>query len=153
MLKIPQVWGRAHEMPRRSRQSKQVSRGSEPEHPRRIFLLSPANASGLRAKQVASENAQFDLAQRLRKGQAPLGEIFAFISGLYFRGKMAYSQVFARVPEDFPGAFVITAGAGLVPPGQMLTVKRLQSITRGEVHLANPRYVRPLLRDARIFKM
>ena len=30
---------------------------------------------------------------------APLGEVFSFLSGLYFRGKLAYARAFASVPE------------------------------------------------------
>jgi len=51
----------------------------------RVFLLSPAYAGGQRARMIMSERAQFDLAQRLRSSKPPtLGEIFAFLSGLYF---------------------------------------------------------------------
>ena len=58
----------------------------------RVFLLSPANCSGPRAKMVLSERAQFDLAVRLRGDQGvAIGEVFAFISGLYFKGKLAYA--------------------------------------------------------------
>ena len=66
-----------------------------------------------------SERAQFDLAVRLRqKRGVALGEVFAFVSGLYFRGKLAYALEFARPPEpDLPltgsGALVITPTAGL----------------------------------------
>src|SRR5438132_10431681 len=52
----------------------------------RIFLLSPANISGERAKLLLRESAAFPLAQRLQSQGAPLGEVFSFISGLYFRG-------------------------------------------------------------------
>src|SRR5216684_6985046 len=58
----------------------------------RVFLLSPANCSGPRARIVLSDRAQFDLAERLRgDAGAAIGEVFAFISGLYFKGKLAYS--------------------------------------------------------------
>src|SRR5580692_4614068 len=84
--------------------------------PQRIFLLSPANASGLRAKMILSDHAQFELAVRLRGGGLPLGELFSFISGLYFRGKLAYAQAFGSSASGQPGSFVITAGGGLIPP-------------------------------------
>ena len=61
----------------------------------RYFLLSPANTGGERAKMLLNERATFDLAVRLRAEGAPLGEVYSFISGLYFRGKMAYSAAFA----------------------------------------------------------
>ena len=66
----------------------------------RIFLLSPANCSGPRARMLLSERAQFDLATRLRGRQGvAMGEALAFISGLYFKGKLAYALEFARPPE------------------------------------------------------
>ncbi|MBZ5583464.1 MAG: hypothetical protein LAQ30_14895 [Acidobacteriia bacterium] len=79
---------------------------------RRIFLLSPANAGGERAKLLFRPGASFELAARLRNPGVPLGEAFAFISGLYFRGKLEYSKAFAAPPEGIPGAFVITSGYG-----------------------------------------
>ena len=61
-----------------------------------IFLLSPANCGGRRAAMVMSERATFDLALRLRTREgAPIGDVFAFLSGLYFRGKLAYARAFA----------------------------------------------------------
>jgi hypothetical protein len=63
----------------------------------RVFLLSPAYAGGERARMILSERAKFDLARRLRsRERATLGEVFAFLSGLYFRGKLAYANAFAR---------------------------------------------------------
>ena len=64
-----------------------------------VFLLSPANCGGNRARIVMSERASFDLAIRLREQGAPLGEVFAFLSGLYFRGKLAYGRAFACAPD------------------------------------------------------
>ena len=87
--------------------------------PSQIFLLSPANCGGRRAAMVMSERATFELATRLRMADgAPLGDLFAFMSGLYFRGKLAYSRAFARPPDPASpisgaGAFVITPNAGL----------------------------------------
>jgi hypothetical protein len=40
---------------------------------------------------------------------APIGEIFTFLSGLYFRGKLAYAAAFARPPRGLNSTvFVIT---------------------------------------------
>src|SRR5262245_17983875 len=62
----------------------------------RIFLLSPAHCGGERARLVLRDEARFDLARRLRTREgAPLGEVFSFLSGLYFRGKLAYASTFA----------------------------------------------------------
>jgi hypothetical protein len=118
--------------------------------PKRIFLLSPANIAGIRAAQVMSGHARSDLAIRLRDGGAPLGEVFSFISGLYFRGKLAYARAFAEVPPAIPGAFVITAGGGLIPPEAVLTLEQLREISAAAVDTANASYRRPLDRDSRI---
>jgi hypothetical protein len=68
----------------------------------RIFLLSPANCGGTRAKQVLSPRATFPLAEQLRgKSGAALGDVFAFVSGLYFRGKLTYASRFAAPPGGF----------------------------------------------------
>ena len=64
---------------------------------KRIFLLSPANLGGIRARRVMSDAAQFALAQQLRTSDgAMLGDVFSFVSGLYFRGKLAYARRFAK---------------------------------------------------------
>jgi hypothetical protein len=116
---------------------------------RRIFLLSPANATGIRARMILNENAQFDLALRLRQEGAPLGEIFSFISGLYFRGKLAYVERFAEAEEGGPGAFVITASGGLIPPETLITSTDLRAISAASIHVKDRRYREPLERDAR----
>ena len=123
--------------------------GTQGAETHRVFLLSPANAAGRRAKQLASDRAKFDLALRLRGEGAPLSEIFSFISGLYFRGKTAYSQTFARAPGNIGGAYVITTCGGLVPGDTVMSLNELQRICSGEIDLRSDRYVRPLLRDAR----
>ncbi len=118
--------------------------------PRRIYLLSPANASGPRAKLLLNDRADFPLAQRLRGEGAPLGEVFSFISGLYFRGKLAYSTAYAYPPQRVPGVVVITASRGLVQPETWITLKELQEIAAIPIDASEPRYRVPLERDARI---
>jgi hypothetical protein len=114
----------------------------------RIFLLSPANAGGVRAKMIMSENARFILARRLRNDGLPLGELFSFISGLYFRGKLAYACAFGSPPAGVPGIFVITAGRGLVSPDALMTRDEMMEIADVPVDVADPRYRGPLERDA-----
>lgn len=116
---------------------------------KRIFLLSPANASGKRAKMLLREGATFELAQRLQGEGLTLGEAFAFISGLYFRGKLAYARAFATPPQDVPGTLVITACGGLVLPERMMAREDLCQISDAPVEAAEPRYRIPLERDAR----
>ncbi|HEU4367555.1 MAG TPA: hypothetical protein VFV05_04905 [Methylomirabilota bacterium] len=110
--------------------------------PPRVFLLSPAHCGGERAALLGSPRAAFDLARRLRGGGATLGEVFTFLSGLYFRGKLAYAERFG-VP------LVITPNAGLQPAGARVTLAALRASARVDVHAANPRYRRPLLASAR----
>src|SRR2546422_2716140 len=69
-----------------------------------IFLLSPANCAGKRAGFLLRKDARSPLAQRLRSGEgATIGEVFTFMSGLYFRGKLAYATAFASPPEGSVG--------------------------------------------------
>lgn len=125
-----------------------MARGA-PLSPRRIFLLSPANAGGDRAAMLLRDGARFDLAQRLQGAGAPLGEVYAFISGLYFRGKLAYAEAFAAAPEGLPASFIITAGRGLVPPETPLTLTEFREIASVPVDAADQRYREPLERDCR----
>jgi hypothetical protein len=120
----------------------------------RIFLLSPANLSGQRGRQIMSDRAAFPLARRLRGDGATIGETFSFISGLYFRGKLAYARRFAAPPDrdsDVSGAgiFVITPAAGLRAPDTVVTRAALASFARVDVSPDNPKYRRPLERAAR----
>jgi hypothetical protein len=119
---------------------------------RRIFLLSPANAAGARAKMILREAATFPLAVRLREDGLPLGEIFSFISGLYFRGKLAYARAHAAPPTGLPGIVVITASGGLVSPDRMVWLPDLLEITSGDIAAGDAKYRLPLLRDARLLR-
>lgn len=111
----------------------------------RIFLLSPAFMGGKRGQMVMREGATFALAQQLRgPGGAPLGDVFAFVSGLYFRGKIAYSRAFAAPPAGLPGAAVITPTRGLVPPDSHVTVELLREFAEGDIAADNERYRGPL---------
>jgi hypothetical protein len=114
----------------------------------RLFLLSPANIAGIRGLRLMSGSTQSDLATRLQTKGAPLGEVFSFISGLYFRGKLAYSQKFAKVTDDVRPGYVITASAGLIPCERLVTLQQLDKLCAGEVDITNDKYRGPLDRDA-----
>ena len=88
-----------------------------------IFLLSPANILGARAKTLFKPDAKFNLALRLRNSGASLGEVFSFISGLYFRGKLAYAERFGNPPSGVGGIHIITAAAGLLSPKEIVTLR------------------------------
>jgi hypothetical protein len=110
----------------------------------RIFLLSPAWLGGVRGQQLLRPAAAFPLALRLRDGGAPLGEAMAFVSGLYFRGKVAYARAFARPPAGMPGALVVTPNRGLVPMDQVVRHADLRRMAGGDIDAADARYRRPL---------
>jgi hypothetical protein len=114
-----------------------------------IFLLSPANPSGKRGRLLSNPGAEFDLAVRLRQGDATLGETFAFISGLYFRGKLAYARAFAAPPPGVPAIFVITAARGLVPSETVISTEDLHHIASVPIDITESRYRLPLERDCR----
>ena len=124
----------------------------------RVFLLSPANCGGTRAKQVLSPRAEFRLACELRSRRgAMLGDVFAFISGLYFRGKLTYAIRFAAPPErDNPivgcGVLVITPNAGLRAPDTFVTRRAVRAFASGDVHQDNAAYRRPLEKSARTLR-
>ncbi len=116
---------------------------------RTIFLLSPASLGGDRAAMLLREQATFPLARAIRSaGGAPIGEIFTFLSGLYFRGKAAYARAFARPPRGAEGALVITSGGGLVPLDTPIDAGRLRELAGIPIDARERRYVMPLLRDA-----
>jgi len=119
-----------------------------------IFLLSPANCGGRRAQIIISDRARFELAGRLRHPGAPLGEVFSFLSGLYFRGKLTYATAFATVPEGAGeitgrGVFVITPNAGLRSPDTVVSLDAIKGFAGVDVSIDNPKYRRPLERSAR----
>jgi hypothetical protein len=97
---------------------------------------------------IMSENARFILARRLRNDGLPIGELFTFISGLYFRGKLTYAQTFASPPAEVPGVFVITAGRGLVAPETVVSHDDMLEIAGVPVDARDARYRLPLERDA-----
>jgi len=124
----------------------------------RVFLLSPANCSGRRAAQVMSPTAQSDVALRLRSAEgAPIGEVFTFVSGLYFRGKLTYARAFASPPDPAhplvgSGVLVITPNAGLRSPDTRITAQAVTTFARGDVHVDNASYRRPLEQSARALR-
>ena len=123
--------------------------------PHTIYLLSPANCGGNRARIVLSDKATFPLAERLRGEEgAPLGEVFSFLSGLYFRGKLAYARAFAQPPDpESPvsgaGVYIITPTAGLRSADTLVTRDALLRFARVNVDPADARYRRPLEVSAR----
>ena len=116
--------------------------------PPRVFLLSPAHSGGKRAALLLREEAAFPLAVRLREPEGlALGEAFSFLSGLYFRGKLAYATRYARPPTGVGGAQVITANRGLVPAETRVSPAELRAFGSIDIQAGDPRYRAPLARD------
>lgn len=117
---------------------------------RRIFLLSPASCGGKRAALLFNDRAEFDIARRVRaEPGAPLGEVFSFLSGLYFRGKLAYAREFENPPpRRAPGIQIITPTDGLYSPGTLVTLKDLERFAAVPIDAEESRYRYPLERDA-----
>jgi len=115
-----------------------------------IFLLSPAYAGGERARMILSDRAEFELARKLRDKQgAPIAEVFAFLSGLYFRGKIAYATAFARPARGTPSVFIIRPTRGFVDAATRIDLDDLREFATVNIHKNDPRYRAPLERDAR----
>lgn len=114
--------------------------------PSKVFLLSPANLSGLRAKQLASPRAQFEAARLYRSPEGvPIALAFAFMSALYFRGKIAYALQFGGMENTF----VIAPGFGLVAADWCITPERMKVLSRTEVDVRKRAYRTPLEREAK----
>lgn len=103
---------------------------------------------------LMSPRAQFDLAVRLRRGGATLGEVFSFLSGLYFRGKLAYALAFGNPPDPAApltgsGSLVITTNSGLRSLDTRVTLRGLQAFAQGNISVASRSYTTALKRSAR----
>ena len=111
-----------------------------------IFLLSPAHCGGKRAALLTRDEAAFDLAVRFRSPHgAPLGEVFSFLSGLYFRGKLAYAGQFERPAPSAPGTLVITSSRGILSPRTPMTPPLLEEFAETTIDLREPRYLEPFV--------
>lgn len=117
----------------------------------RVFLLSPANCRGRRAEQLMAPRSTVDIASRLRCDEGiAIGELFAHLSALYFRGKLTYALTFAKAPARAgSGVLVITPDRGLVPAETMVGLETLRQFAAADISLDNARYCKSLERSAR----
>jgi predicted kinase len=114
-----------------------------------FFLISPANLGGERGKLIFKPTATFQLAEQLRSSEgAPLGSVFSFISGLYFRGKMTYAEAFGRAPEGLSGGLVISPAEGLRFLYEPVDTRRLRAWAEVSIDESNPSFTRPLIEHA-----
>jgi hypothetical protein len=105
-----------------------------------VFLLSPAFCGGRRASILLNPKSEAETTRELRAGRLSLGRAFAFMSGLYFRGKLTYAQRFGE-------PLVITPTRGLQHPDLKFTLALLREFAVGDVSLDNPDYRSALERD------
>jgi hypothetical protein len=116
-----------------------------PDRPVTVFVLSPARCGGERAAMLASSRSSA-LGQQLHDRSAPLGDVFAWLSALYFRGKLTYAQRFAAGGAGVPGTLVMAPGQGLRPPESPISADDLRAM--GRVDIESDAFVAPLRRDA-----
>jgi hypothetical protein len=114
----------------------------------RIVLLSPASLSGIRGRAVLEGRSSAAFMDALGGAGTPVGEVYAFISSLYFRGKRAYGERFARAPEGVHGVWVITPTRGLVRADAPVTLADLEEFASGSIEPAEARYREALRRTA-----
>ena len=113
-----------------------------------VFILSPARCDGERAKLLLSGAATFPLAVALREGPgAEIGEVFSFLSALYFRGKLTYARTFASRLRTAPPILIVTTDRGLVPPETRITLDDLRAFASVDIATGGERYLGPLRRD------
>jgi hypothetical protein len=89
--------------------------------------------------------ASFELARQVQIGAATLGAVFAFCSGLYFRGKLAYANHFAA---PLLGVWIITPSRGLVRAESLVGPRDLAEFAEVAVDSAEPRFTAPLKNTA-----
>lgn len=98
---------------------------------------------------IMSERAGFELARRLRAEGATIAEVFTFLSGLYFRGKIAYARAFGCSAAGMCSSLVITPTRGLIDAATRLTLDDLREFAEVDIDSDDPRYRKPLERDTR----
>jgi hypothetical protein len=114
----------------------------------RVFILSPARAGGRRAQLLTRPDATFELARQVQIDDAALGDVFAFCSGLYFRGKLTYARRFAQPIEGVVGVQIITPSRGLLSAEVRIGSAELHEFANVAVDADEPRFTEPLLRSA-----
>src|SRR5688572_24052830 len=116
--------------------------------PPQTFLLSPAYCAGRRAGILLKAGSTLPIARRLHDGDLSLAEAFTFMSGLYFRGKIAYARAFGRTETHATAAtWIITPTRGLLQPEQPVTMEMLLEFASVDVDAGDARYRQPLERD------
>lgn len=115
----------------------------------RVFLLSPARLSGVRGRRLLDGAGPPELAAGLENGgRVPLGEVFASISSLYYRGKRQYARTFGRRSSGGTAVFSITSCLGVVPESRPVCLDDLRVLAGEEIDPDSPDYLDPLMATA-----
>jgi hypothetical protein len=113
-----------------------------------VFLLSPAYCGGRRAAIALKPGSELPLARKLADGQLDLGSAFAFFSGLYFRGKLAYARRFGTaLGLGIEPVMIITPTRGLMSPAELVNPGVIREFASVDVSEGDARYRAPLERD------
>ena len=78
---------------------------------------------------------------------APLGEVFSFLSGLYFRGKLTYARAFASAGTATE-IRIITTNRGLLTPEVRVWPKNVDDFACVDLGSAGESFEKPLVDDA-----
>lgn len=105
-----------------------------------VFLISPARCNSDRARQLLTSKRSA-LGAQIWEHSAPLGDIFAWLSSLYFRGKLTYARRFGT-------PLIMAPGLGLRAPEALISAAMFKAMAGIEVE--TPAFVEPLVRDARL---
>lgn len=98
---------------------------------------------------LMNPSASFEVAERLRSPSgAPLGEVFSFLSGLYFRGKLTYARAHTPVRRQGSRIRIITTDRGLAAPAELVGCDDLAAFGEVDIAKGDARYLIPLRRDA-----
>lgn len=93
-----------------------------------------------------SPRARFEAAELYRTAEGvPIALAFAFMSALYFRGKIGYAMHFGGLENTH----VIAPGFGLVSPAWCINEERMKILKRTPIDVRRRSYRKPLERDAR----
>jgi hypothetical protein len=122
--------------------------------PADVFLLSPAFCGGRRGAVLLKDGGTSTPALLLAAGTLSLGDAFSFVSGLYFRGKLAYARRFANPPDPgnpvaAGGVLVITPNTGLRSADTPVKLASIREFAGVDIDGDNPAYRLPLEHGAR----
>jgi len=78
------------------------------------------------------------------------GRLSASSADCIFAANWLTQRPFPSAPDGLPGALIITAGGGLLPPETPINREQLCLISSAPVEASEPRYRIPLERDARL---